>query len=65
MDRKICLDTDICIEIAKKNYFIEYIFDKFAECDIYISSITIFELFLRDLKNCYSKKELELVNLEK
>lgn len=48
MDRKVCLDTDICIEIVKENYSIEYLFDKFAECDIFISSITVFELYLRE-----------------
>ncbi len=49
MEQKICLDTDICIEIIKKNPAYDFIFDKFSASDVFISSVTLFELFLREL----------------
>ena len=45
MDGKLCLDTDFCIEIIKGNASIETLFDKFGPYEIYITSITMFELF--------------------
>ena len=48
MEQKICLDTDICIEILNKNPDYEKLFDKFFSADVFISSITVFELFLRE-----------------
>ncbi|MBS3133970.1 type II toxin-antitoxin system VapC family toxin [Candidatus Woesearchaeota archaeon] len=48
MDGKLCLDTDFCIEIIKGNASIETLFDKFGPYEIYITSITMFELFLRE-----------------
>ena len=50
MEQKICLDTDICIEIVKKNPSYEFIFDKFSSSEIFISSVTLFELFLREFR---------------
>jgi tRNA(fMet)-specific endonuclease VapC len=45
MDKKICLDTDICIEFVKGNKD----FYSFFEIDYvpYVTSITVFELLLR------------------
>ncbi len=48
MEQKICLDTDICIEVLKENPLYKELFDKFPSSDIFISSMTLFELFLRD-----------------
>ena len=48
MEQKICLDTDICIEILKENLSYEGLFDKFSSSDVFITSITLFELSLRD-----------------
>ena len=48
MDGKLCLDTDFCIEIIKDNASIETLFDKGGPYEIYITSITMFELFLRE-----------------
>ncbi len=50
VEQKICLDTDICIEIIKKNPAYEFMFDKFSSSDIFISSVTLFELFLREFR---------------
>ena len=48
MDAKICLDTDISIEILKNtdkgNNFVASISDR----DVFISSISVFELYLRE-----------------
>ncbi len=48
MDKKICLDTDVCIGIINGKIDFKYIFDKFGAYDVYLTSITIFELFLRE-----------------
>lgn len=46
MDEKICLDTDLCIEIVKKN---KNLLDFVDINDFpYITSITVFELLLRE-----------------
>jgi len=48
MDTKICLDTDVSIEILKNtdkgNNFVASISDR----DVFISSISVFELYLRE-----------------
>src|SRR3989338_6719906 len=48
MDTKICLDTDVSIEILKNtdkgNNFVASISDR----DVLISSISVFELYLRE-----------------
>src|SRR3989344_7047333 len=48
MDQKICLDTSICIEIIKGNQSFKSIFDKLGSYDVFITSIAVFELFLRE-----------------
>src|SRR3989338_6281348 len=55
MEQKICLDTDVCIEIINKNPLYAEIFDKFYSSDVFISSITLFELFLRE----FNLKDIE------
>jgi len=48
MEQKICLDTDLCIEIVKENRSVETIFEKYPSAATFISSITLFELNLRE-----------------
>ena len=48
MDKKICLDTDLCIEIIKGNPLVEDFFEGFGDFEVFVSSVTIFELFLRE-----------------
>lgn len=45
MDEKICLDTDVCIEILKGNNNFNHLLEK--DEIPFITSITIFELLLR------------------
>src|SRR3989344_2817847 len=47
MEQKICLDTDACIEIANNTRVGEKILDKIENYEIFISSISVFELCLR------------------
>ena len=47
MDKKLCLDTDICIDILKNNARIHKLLEILENEQIYISSITMFELLLR------------------
>ena len=57
MDKKICLDTDICIEILKNTdkgiHFLNFIEDK----EVFITTISVFELFLRE-RNFYPIEKL-------
>ena len=48
MDKKICLDSDVCVEILKGNYSTELLFDKFGSYQAFVTSMTVFELFLRE-----------------
>ena len=45
MDEKICLDTDVCIEIVKGNKNLNHFFE--TDNLPYVSTITVFELLLR------------------
>jgi len=47
MDAKICLDTDICISILRKDAIYRTILEKIYSLDTYITTVTLFELFLR------------------
>ena len=47
MDKKVCLDTDVCIEILKNTEIGGRLLKAIEQCEIYLSTITIFELFLR------------------
>ena len=47
MDEKICLDTDVCIDILKGNERAKKIFEVASENKVHISVITVFELLLR------------------
>ena len=47
MDKKICLDTDICISIIKGYPEAEKISDLIGSGKLFVTSITVFELYLR------------------
>ncbi len=47
MDSKVCLDTDVCIAILRKESRAEQIRPLIEDRDVCISVITIFELLLR------------------
>jgi len=48
MDQKICLDTDICIEILKNTKKGSDFLSLIGESEVFITTITVFELFLRE-----------------
>ena len=47
MDKKICLDTNVCIELIKGNLTLKSKLYSYLAMPAYISPITVFELFLR------------------
>src|SRR3989338_3580428 len=47
MVTKVCLDTSIVIALLKKKENYERFLNALEECELYISSITVFELFMR------------------
>lgn len=48
MDTKICLDTDASIEILKNTSKAHELLDLIRESQVYITSMSVFELFLRE-----------------
>jgi len=47
MAEKVCLDTDICIDILNSRARVEPLHDIILDSEIYVTSITVFELYLR------------------
>lgn len=47
MDKKVCLDTDACISVIKGEPKAEKISDLIGTGKLFVSSITVFELYLR------------------
>lgn len=47
MDQKVCLDTDVCIEILKNTERGKALLKTIENSKVYLSTITVFELFLR------------------
>ena len=47
MDKGICLDTNICIELIKGNESVKTSVSSYSSVSVYISSVSVFELFLR------------------
>ena len=47
MEQKICLDTDICIEIIKEEENMGIKLSEYVSDKVYVSSVSVFELFLR------------------
>ena len=47
MDQKICLDTDACIAILNQKGPYQSILDKILYSNIHVSTVSVFELFLR------------------
>ena len=48
MDTKICLDTDVSIEILKNTTKASKLLDLTKDSEVYITTISIFELLLRE-----------------
>lgn len=48
MDTKICLDTDVSIEILKNTTKTSKLLDLTKDSEVYITSISVFELLLRE-----------------
>ncbi|MBS3138638.1 type II toxin-antitoxin system VapC family toxin [Candidatus Woesearchaeota archaeon] len=47
MVKKICLDSDVCIAILRNESRAQQIKDLIVDAEICVSTVTIFELFLR------------------
>jgi len=52
MDEKVCLDTNLCIEVLKNTEKGIELLDLITKKEVFITTITVFELFLRE-KNIY------------
>ena len=48
MDTKVCLDTDVSIEILKNTTKASKLLDLTKDSEVYITTISIFELLLRE-----------------
>ncbi|MBI4159419.1 type II toxin-antitoxin system VapC family toxin [Candidatus Woesearchaeota archaeon] len=48
MEQKVCLDTDVCIEIVNERPNGKGIINSILDKEIFVSSITVFELYLRE-----------------
>ena len=48
MDTKICLDTDVSIEILKNTAKASKLLDLTKDSEVYITTISVFELLLRE-----------------
>lgn len=48
MDTKVCLDTDVSIEILKNTNKIHKLLDLTRDSEVYITTISVFELLLRE-----------------
>ncbi len=48
MEQKVCLDTDTCIEIIKDNPKGKEILNLIEDFEIFVSVVSVFELYLRD-----------------
>lgn len=47
MDKKVCLDTDVCIAILKKDSRVKNLLVRLAKTEVAITTVTLFELRLR------------------
>ena len=47
MEEKVCLDTDVVISILNGETRASKLIEEIQECEIFISTITLFELMLR------------------
>ena len=63
MDQKICLDTDVCIAILKEDKSVKGFLDDLSDCEGYLSSITVFELLLRDTNLDVVKRFIESIQI--
>ena len=63
MDQKICLDTDISIEILKETSKGKRFLDLIEESHVFITAISIFELFQRETNLEAAEKLLFRLNI--
>lgn len=47
MAEKVCLDTDVCIDILNSQPRVEPLRNVILDSEIFVASITVFELYLR------------------
>lgn len=67
MDAKICLDTDIAIGIINGDKRLEKLMQKLPDYDVCITSITVFELLLRETNLDVAKRfinDLEIIQFK-
>ena len=67
LDQKVCLDTDVVISILKGDDRFHYLLDKSLGNEVFVSVITLFELFLRDtnLRDIEEfRKRVEILNFD-
>lgn len=67
MDQKICLDTSACISIINKKDPYRYILDKIFYSKVYVTTISVFELFLRKTNTNQIEnfiKDFEILNFD-
>ena len=48
MDKKVCLDTDVIIAILNKEERASILIERIKECEVFTTTINVFELFLRE-----------------
>ena len=48
MDTKVCLDTDVSIEVLKNTPKSHQLLDLIKDSEVYITTISVFELLLRE-----------------
>lgn len=63
MDKRVCLDTDVCIDILKGNERIKNLLELLRESYVCISTITMFELLLRKTNLDIIDKFINLVDI--
>ena len=57
MDQKVCLDTDVCVEILKNTEKGKLKQKEIESYETFITTVSVFELFLRE-KNFYPVERL-------
>src|SRR3989344_1347056 len=48
LDKKVCLDTDVIIAILNKEERASILIERIKECEVFTTTINVFELFLRE-----------------
>ena len=63
MDKKVCLDTDACIAIINRRGNYQNLLNKILYSRIFISTVSLFELFLRKTNIDKIEEFREKINL--